>query len=328
MRNLLILTIVAGLGWAGYWIFASQGAKAGFEGWFEARQAEGWQAEYSDLVIRGFPNRIDTEFQDIALADPETGVAWMAPFFQILALSYKPNHVIAVWSNTHTLATPQQKLDIASQKMQASVVVQPDLHLPLDRSNFVTEGVTITSDKGWSIQADAIRAAIRKDESDFATYDIAYEGEGVAPPSALQNTVLPKTMSAMQLDMRVSFDEVWDLRSVSDQRPQPTEIKLRNATATWGDLSFRAAADVKLDLLGTPEGEATLRLQNWRQMLDLARESGQFNAVALDAAEQGLILLASLSGSRDDVDVTLRFAGGTTLVGIIPIGPAPRIRLR
>ena len=97
MRVLLGVTALLGALWAGYWVVGSSAAQSGMADWFDERRAEGWVAEYDDLAVRGFPNRFDAGFTEISLADPGTGLAWQAPFFQLLALSYKPNHVIAVW---------------------------------------------------------------------------------------------------------------------------------------------------------------------------------------------------------------------------------------
>ena len=97
MRLLLAVIVIAALGWSAYWVIGQRGLEQGLADWFEARRAEGWVAETSDLRVRGFPNRFDTGFSDLLLADPETGLAWEAPYFQLSALSYRPNHVIAVW---------------------------------------------------------------------------------------------------------------------------------------------------------------------------------------------------------------------------------------
>ena len=328
MRPLLYLILTLSFAWSGYWFVASTGTKAGLEAWFTARATEGWQAEYSDISVGGFPNRVDASFTDVALADPDTGLAWSAPFFQLLALSYRPTHVIAVWPTTHTLSTPQQNLTITSDKMQASLVVSPEASLPLERSNFASDQLTLASDAGWSVQADAVRMAVRKIEAATPLYDFAYQAQGVAPPRFLKTSVLPDRMSTMDLDMQVGFDRPWDLRALEDRRPQPTSLKIRTAAAAWGDLSFQLAADLTIDEVGSPTGEATLRLKNWRDMIALARESGQIGSVSIDTAEQVFVLLASLSGSRDDIDVTLRFANGAVLVGIIPIGVAPKLSVR
>ncbi len=57
MKRLLVIILVGAALWAGYWYVAAQGARAGFEAWFETRRAEGWQADYASLETKGFPNR-------------------------------------------------------------------------------------------------------------------------------------------------------------------------------------------------------------------------------------------------------------------------------
>ena len=88
MKKLLVLIVTLAALWAGYWFVGAAGVKAGFAVWFDARQSEGWQAEYSDLSVKGFPNRFDTTLTDPALADPATGLAWSAPFVQLFALHH------------------------------------------------------------------------------------------------------------------------------------------------------------------------------------------------------------------------------------------------
>ena len=81
MRALLTVIVIAALAWSIYWVVGSTGANTAFKTWFEDRRSEGWVADVSSLETKGFPNRFDTTFSDISLADPETGLAWEAPFF-------------------------------------------------------------------------------------------------------------------------------------------------------------------------------------------------------------------------------------------------------
>ena len=97
MRALIGVVVVLVTLWSGYWFVGSRGVEAGLAAWIDARRAEGWVAEYSDISTIGYPNRFDTTISDLALADPATGLAWNMPFFQILTLSYTPNHIIAVF---------------------------------------------------------------------------------------------------------------------------------------------------------------------------------------------------------------------------------------
>lgn len=328
MRRLLIVVLVAALGWFAYWFIVAQAARTGYESWFDSRRTEGWQAEYTELQLRGFPNRIDTTFDNIQLADPETGFAWDAPFFQIFALSYKPNHLIAVWPNTQTLSSPLQKMAIGSADMKASAVFHANTNLALRRANFATDSLNVTSDAGWSVTADSIRVALAQDEGNETSYQIALQGQGVAPPAALRSAALPETMSALDLDATLGFDRPWDLRALEERRPQPKAIKLRNLKAQWGPMLVQAVGDMTANDVGVLDGELTLRAKEWQAMLEMARGSGQIDPFVIDGAEQLLRLFSSLSGPGEDIDLTLTFRNGRTYAGLLPLGPAPVIFLR
>lgn len=328
MRRLLVVVLVAALGWCTYWFVIAQAAQSGYVAWFEERRSEGWQADYSELHVRGFPNRVDATFEEITLADPETGFAWTAPFFQILALSYKPNHLIAVWPNAQTLASPLQKMEITSADMKASVVFAPNTQLTLQRANYATQDLAIRSTRDWTLQAEGLLMALAQDESDETLYQLALQGTGVAPPAALRGLALPETMEALDLDATVGFDRPWDMRALNERRPQPEVIKIRTAKAQWGPMLLQAAGDMTTDDTGALQGELTLRAKEWQAMLDMARGSGQIDPIFLDGAEQLMRLFSSLSGPGEDIDLTLTFRNGRTYAGLLPLGLAPRLILR
>ncbi|MBR9843207.1 MAG: DUF2125 domain-containing protein, partial [Rhodobacteraceae bacterium] len=173
MKRLLIVILVLTFGWSAYWYIGATKAKSGFDGWFAARQTDGWLAETSDITVSGFPNRFDTTFSDVALADPGTGVAWEAPFFQLFALSYRPNHLIAIWPHEQTLAFPDQRVTVQSEDMKASLVVAGTPSLPLERSNFAVDALALVSDAGWSLSAETLRLAMHKDPEADARYRMA-----------------------------------------------------------------------------------------------------------------------------------------------------------
>lgn len=321
----MIVILVASLGWFGYWFIGANGAKSAYETWFEDRRADGWQASYTDIDVKGFPNRFDTTLVEPALADPATGLAWNAPFLQLFALTYRPNHLIAVFPNSQLLSTPEQKITLTSSDMRASVVFAPDPALPLRRANYAVDGVEFASTNDWTLKADSFRVALQQDEDSETRYQFALQGQGVAPPALLKNKVLPEKMQALDLDLSAEFDRAWDLSALENSRPQPTRIELRTAKAAWGELLFEAVAELDIDPLGYPTGELTIRADQWRDMLEAAKATGQIDEFVLQSVEQGLRLL---SGNKDNIDVTLRFRNGSTFLGPLPIGPAPTIRIR
>ncbi|WP_439117971.1 DUF2125 domain-containing protein, partial [Nereida ignava] len=87
MRWIIGACLAAAVLWAGYWFVGSTAAERGAKAWFADRSAQGWVADYDSIETRGFPSRFDTTINALELADPRTGWAWSAPFFQVFALS-------------------------------------------------------------------------------------------------------------------------------------------------------------------------------------------------------------------------------------------------
>ena len=63
-------------------------------------------------------------------------------------------------------------------------------------------------------------------------------------------------------------------------------------------------------------------------MLELATASGALPQSLAQTLESGLSLIAQMNGNPQTLDVPLTFRNGRTLLGPIPLGPAPVLRLR
>ncbi|MDQ2093794.1 DUF2125 domain-containing protein [Rhodalgimonas zhirmunskyi] len=331
MKRLLAVIVIAAALWSGYWYIAQRGARAGIESWFDARRAEGWQAEYKELATQGFPNRIDTTLTDPVLADPESGLAWTAPMFKLFALSYQPNHIIAVWPETQVLSTPTARYEISSADMRASLVMQPAPQLPLERANLISDALAIEG-PGGTTTMEGLQIAILRQEGG-ESYHLGLNADGYAPPLPRGLTLrtggtLPQKLSSLRADLELGFDKPIDLTALSEARPQPRRIKVTLAEAKWGQLELALAGTLDIDDLGRPKGQITIKARNWRDMLELARQMDLLPAEWLNPVEQALGLAAQLNGNTRTLDLPLTFNRTTISLGPIPIGPAPIIRLR
>ena len=335
MRLLVTLLIAVVALWSGYWFIGSNGVQSGFATWFEERRDEGWVAEYSDLTVQGYPSRFDTVFEDLALADPDTGLAWEAPRFQINALSYNPGHVIAVWPGTQLIATPLEKYDVESRDMRASAVVGVSTQLPLERSTLTAQSLAISPQgRDEPTHIEALSLAIETMPATTApVYRLGLRADGVAPSVPVRARLdprdsLPETLEGLQADMVVEFDKPWDRSAIEVARPQPRRIEVKLAQARWGRLELQAAGEVRVDARGVPTGEITVKARNWREILELAVTAGAIPEGFAGTLEDGLSLLSQMAGNPKTLDIPVGFRGGRVLLGPIPIGPAPVIRLR
>ena len=331
MRKLLALIVVVAAGWAAYWFIGARGHEAALTKWFDDRRAEGWQVEYSDHSVRGFPNRFDTTLTDLSLTDPETGISWQAPLFQILSLSYQPNHLILVWPNEQQIATPYERFDLKTEDMRASFKVKPSTSLALDAANLEMAGATLASSDGWTAQFTKLNAAIRNTPDTASTYDVAASIDQLQPGERVRRIIdqggtLPDLIETLRFDLQSELAAPLDRVALETARPGLNTLNLRELRAMWGELELRAAGDMDV-IDDKPKGDLAITARNWRDMLALAVDAGAIDPRMASGAESVLKLLAASSGNEASLDVTLTFSGGRTFLGPIPIGPAPLLRL-
>ena len=333
MGRLIIFVLVAAGLWMGYWAIGATALERGLNAWIDQRRTEGWVADVSDLDVAGFPNRFDTTLTEVAFADPATGVAWQAPFLQLLALSYRPNQVIAVLPPEHRLSTPLQTIAISSEQTRGSIFLAASTSLPLERSTIISEALDLSSTLGWRMDLTELRLATDQIPVRANAHRIGAEVKGLRLPDALDATLnpgglLPERIETLRLDAEVGFTDPWDRRAIEVARPQITDIGLTDLSLNWGDVTFQATGSLTVDEAGRPDGQIDIRAVNWRRILDMAVASGVLTPDLAPTIERGLGLVAGLSGRPDTIDAPLTFRNGALSVGPIPLGPAPRIIIR
>ncbi len=333
MRKLLVFVVILALGFAGYWFAGARAIEAGLRGWFGARAAEGWVAEYGTLRTGGFPGRFETVLGDVTLADPETGVAWSADRFTILARSARPNRITAIWPEDQTIASPYERVAIGAQRFDASIEFVPGTSLEVRSVEADLAALTLASTSGWSTRLETGQVSALAAEEDERTYEIRFEASDVTPPSGLRRELdparlLPEVIAGVTSRAVVSFDAPWDRFALEDARPRITSLDLEDLRAQWGELELRAAGQLTVRADGVPDGRITVKATNWREILGLARNAGLLPEPLIPTIERALEVLASLSGPPDTLDAPLTFSNGLVSFGPIPLGPAPRLLIR
>ncbi|MEL6523014.1 MAG: DUF2125 domain-containing protein [Pseudomonadota bacterium] len=322
LKQLLAVICAASLLWGGSWFWGQWTEKSALADWQEARRADGWQADWADLRVAGFPNRYDSSFTDLALADPATGWAWRAPFFQILRLRYQPTHLILVWPDTQTLQHPDQTLQIASDEMKASLVYGTGAVAPVERGTFVATNLTVAAGENWQSQLEELRLAATSD-GDPRELRLGIEGSAIR----ITGLPVPDIAGTFRADLDARFDRTWDERALNDRRPQMERLQIRNIEAQLGQLNLRVAGTLTPDTDGRASGELLVKATNWRDVLDLAIASGAVPEELKGPITTGLELISRLAGHPETLDIPIAFRGGKTRLGPLPLGPAPLLQI-
>lgn len=333
MRRLLgILAVLAAL-FTGYWFTVARGVESGINAWLGARASEGWIAEAATVRTSGFPARFETVLTDVTLADPGTGVAWTAPRFAFEAEAFRPNRITARWPDTQTVASPWERIEVTSERFDASVAFVPGTRLEVRAIEANLSDVTLTSTLEWETRFRVGALSATSPEAGSGAYTIRFEAADIVLPATLRVTldparILPEVIEGMVVTADVTFDAPWDRFAVEVARPQVTSLDLSDLTAQWGGIQMRAAGEVIVDAEGVPDGRITVKVTNWRDLLQVAGNAGLIPPPLMPTVERAFEVLAGLSGPRDTLDVPLTFANGVVSFGPLPLGPAPRIVIR
>jgi hypothetical protein len=334
-RLLIGAVVLAAAGWSAWWFVGAAAHDRALNGWLADRRAEGWQAEVADLTTQGFPNRFDTRLTDLQLADPEVGWAWRAPFVDIMMLSYQPNAAVVALPPEQTLAAPGARAKLTSELLRGSIRFVPGLSLALSRLSVEGRGLALEG-ADWRAGAATLAAHVREAAAGSGPengYDIYFEAGEVALPNGVRDRLdpsggLPEVAQLLRIDAKAAFDRPLDRYAVEDAPPRPTAISLTSLDAAWGGLALKASGRVRADAEGYADGQLDVRAENWREMLRLAVASGAMDRDMAGLIEQGLGLLAALSGDGDAIEAPVRFSGGRAWIGPIPVGRAPRMLQR
>ncbi len=332
MRKLMWIVVLAGMAWCGWWWVASSSLSGGVQAWFDARSAEGWQAELGAINGGGFPLTLQADLSGIALADPDAGLAFSTDRLGISAPAWWPGDVsVTLDTGPILLASPLGRSTLVMQDGVMALNLHPGPALELDSLGWTSGPWRVEDAAGVQVRADTLTLTMTQDQE--ATYDFTALANQFAPGDTararlrLSDTV-PRAFDRLELRARISFDQPWDRRALDTARPQPRRIDLHLAEARWGDLRLNLAAALDVSENGTPAGTVALQAENWETMLDLAQAGGALPEALRGQAEGVMRMLAGASGNPENLDVELTLRDGTVYLGFLPIARAPRLVLR
>ncbi|MFL4470300.1 DUF2125 domain-containing protein [Tateyamaria armeniaca] len=332
MRKLIIAVAVACLAWCAWWWSASAALQNATSAWFDAREAEGWQAELGRVTGGGFPFTLQANLADIAVADPDAGLAIQTAALKIDAPAHWPGDVTVTLDDGPILiASPQGRSTLTMQDGVMALNLHPGAALELEALGWTSAAWRVENAGGVQMQADTLTLTMT--QTSGATYDFVARANAFAPGDATRarlrlSEAFPRAFDSLTMRATATFDRPLDRGALDAARPQPRRIALHLAEARWGDLNLNFAADLTVDPAGIPDGTMSVQAENWRTMLDFAQVSGTLPPAMRERAEGILRVLAEASGNPDTLDVDLTMRDGAIYLGFLPIAPAPRLILR
>jgi hypothetical protein len=326
MRVILWLTALACALYGGYWAVSSRAVLEGTNAALADLRSDGL-ADYGTVELSGFPSRFDLRIETPAFFSADGFARWQAPYVQIYALSYQPNHIIAVWPQTQKVTLGSETLEVNSTDARASVVFGIGASLPLDHAQMVAQGITVVSDADWGADLTEMRLAMRQGTSAANAQEVGIEvlNLGLTGGTAEQLIAagpLPARVDRARLDAVLSLDGPID-RFTPKKGLRVLAMDVRALELDWGNARLRGDGALAINAAGQPEGRIALRVANWRDLLATAIGLGLVRSEFAVTVESALGQLAQSSGDPEMLELPLVFAGGRMSLGPLPLGPAP-----
>lgn len=338
MRWMVWLAGSAAVLWGGLWYGGSVAIQRGAEDWFRQQAAQGLTAEQTALSVSGFPGRFDLGIEGLRLADPASGTGWQAPAVHIHAQSWRPWRITADLPPDQTVTLPDQRLDIGSVGLTATLAAAASTDLPLAEVAVSGQRLTATSDAGWTLGLGDFAAALVADPAGPAgayrlTFDLAPLTPDPAFHAAVQAVSLPDlpapdfpaAIDTLAGTVLLAFSAPLDRHS-GETNPQLTRIEIAEATLVWGALSLSAKGVLTADAEGLAEGRIDLALTNWNRLPALLVGSGLVLPGVGTTIGNMLKALAAQSPDLAVLALPLDLKAGRMSLGPFPLGPAPRLR--
>jgi hypothetical protein len=320
MRILAVLAVLATLAWGGYWVVGSRALDRAITAGLAATP----EITVADHRILGFPNRFDVTLDAPRVS--ANGVEWTTPFLQIFALSYRLNHVIAVFAPDQRLVASGIDALLHNDDLRASLVMEPGLDLPLDRFSLVGQGLELSL-AGNTHRAEGLRAASRRIAE--REHDVVLLLETVFPDTGLMDRadpehIWPRRFDVLRLNAEVELDRAIDRHAIGGPEPRVQRLTLTGARMAWPGTDLTATGRLTPGADGLLSGDMAVSVTGWRALMQSARVAGLMPAehdALITLATQGLV-------SADDpnrIDAAFSVVNGVVWLGPVQVGQIPAL---
>lgn len=331
MGKLIGCCVIFAVLWSGWWFLASTTAERAVQNWLSARQSEGWQAEVRQITRSGFPVKLSMLINAPKLADPATGIALQMDHLTLSAPAWWPGDVTLTLPDTPIrMASLNGLIDLQADEGQAILHLHPGPSLQLETMEATSGLWQITTPQGALLSGSDFTTSMVQDADTPERYTLDINTKDLTPGTLLRIGVpsdWPLKFDAFTAQITATFDTAWDRHALADRRPQPRQITISDADIRWGALRLGASGDLDVDANGLPTGTLALKVEQWREAVNIAQASGVLAAGFRPQAETVLGMLANMGGDPETLNLTLSFKGGAMSMGPIPLGPAPRFVL-
>ncbi|KRB42785.1 DUF2125 domain-containing protein [Phenylobacterium sp. Root700] len=321
------ITLVAAVGWSGFWIYARAQAAERIEAGAEQLRKAGYDVSWAERRITGYPFRLNVTLTDARLREP-SGWGLAAPRLETQAYM----HGLGTW----VIATPTgltfTRPTGGAVSVKGDVIHASLSHLDSPLPNFSFEGTKLTFAPAAGAQPFALSAA---DKVEFHLRPGPDDQAAVMFKVDAGKAQLSGLFARLAGDKPISI--LWDstLSKVSAFKGGDWPDAVRSWVAAGGLMTVRQAGvtageaviGAKSGTLGVGydgrlTGHLDVTLREAPKALSAMAETG---VIRPEAALAASAVAAARQGTGDVAQANVTFQAGQTTLGPVAVGPAPKV---
>lgn len=322
---LLFLAALAAAGWSAWWFIARDRIVASLDAQAAELREAGYDIAWSERTIGGFPFRYFVKLKDARIIEPG-GWGISAARLEAETAAYSPTVVVLVAPEGVILSRPdKRKFAIDGEALRASI---GGFRKTPPRVSIEGLNLTIEATSGEDAAFTTLKrfeAHLRPIDGGKAELMVSAEEATVSPSGILGRIVANAPVSVR---LRGRYSKAATLKGAD------SPSAARNWSAAGGVLEIAEGgirlgetmvtlkpSTISADASGAAQGKLALSLGKASDgMLAL----GAIGVIPEETAAVGAGIVGATQGASA-LEATLTFQGGQTLLGPLPLGPAPRL---
>ena len=161
---LVVLITLLSVGWSIFWFVRGNITESIVQSYIDS-EYEGWDFDYSDISIRGFPNRTDLRIHDLRITNTFNEIDFTLGDLNIFSLVYNWKDYIVAFAPVQSAVVKGVKYIVDSDYPRLSFSLNNQAGIPLTSLIAEINKTTITASDETSLKLDSGLFAIKPDET-------------------------------------------------------------------------------------------------------------------------------------------------------------------
>ena len=316
LSTLLVLAIAYSL----YWFHAAGLVRKSVAAWSEQHRAAGWQIEYREMAVAGFPAKVVVRLEAPSIVSP-SGLGWRAEAVSAAASPLDLSHIHLVAAGRHTLTAGPWRAEATFADVQAD--------LGFDRAGQPSELTATASGVGIEVAGIAVTAkaaalSLALDQAE-PTFSVSADAVDFPP---LAGFVLDRRIDRFALSgrLRGRVPPGTPTAALAAWSADGGVVEIEHLLLDWAPLGLEADGTIAFDRRLQPLAAFSARVRGTAPLLDRLAETRQIQPGAAMVAKTLMALMAKPDGQgRAAVSLPISLQDGQLWLGPVRVAAVPAI---